>query len=150
MPHRIDRRHYADLYGPTTGDRIRLGDTDLWLEIEHDHATYGDELTFGGGKVLRDRMGQYAGAEDSQALDVVITNALVIDWTGIYKADIGIKHGRIAGIGKAGNPDTQPGVTVIVGPGTEVIAGEGKIITVGLPALPMPTMRPCLMPMSAL
>src|SRR5438093_2819518 len=129
----MPRRHYTDIYGPTKGDRGRLGDTDLVAEVERDHTVYGDECKFGGGKVLRDRMGQYAGAEDSQALDLVITNALVIDWTGIYKADIGIKHGRIVGIGKAGNPTVMIGVapTMIVGVTTEAIAGEGLILTAG-------------------
>jgi len=133
VSHTLDRRAYAELYGPTTGDRVRLGDTDLVAEVERDHAAYGDECKFGGGKVLRDRMGQFAGAEDSQALDVVITNALVIDWTGVYKADIGIKHGRIAGIGKAGNPAVMHGVSpgMIVGVTTEAIAGEGLIVTAG-------------------
>ena len=104
MPHRIDRRHYADLYGPTTGDRLRLGDTGLVAEVEDDATVYGDECKFGGGKVLRDGMGQAAGVSDERALDCVITNALIVDWTGIRKADVGIKNGRIAGIGKAGNP----------------------------------------------
>ncbi len=104
MSFRMTRLRYADIYGPTTGDRVRLGDTDLVAEVEHDHAVYGDECKFGGGKVLRDGMGQAAGITDARALDLVITNALIIDWTGIYKADVGIKHGRIAGIGKAGNP----------------------------------------------
>ncbi|HEY0476237.1 MAG TPA: urease subunit alpha, partial [Kofleriaceae bacterium] len=133
MSHTLDRRGYAELYGPTTGDRVRLGDTDLVAEVERDHTVYGDECKFGGGKVLRDRMGQYAGAADAEALDLVITNALVIDWTGIYKADIGIKHGRIAGIGKAGNPAVMVGVTpgMIVGVTTDALAGEGLIITAG-------------------
>src|ERR1051326_8510755 len=99
----IGRRAYADMYGPTVGDRVRLGDTGLVAEVERDFNVYGDECKFGGGKVLRDRMGQFAGADDSEALDLVITNALVVDWTGIYKADIGVKRGRIVGIGKAGN-----------------------------------------------
>jgi urease subunit alpha len=129
----MPRRHYADIFGPTTGDRVRLGDTDLLAEVERDHATYGDECKFGGGKVLRDGMGQAAGVSDADALDLVITNALVIDWTGIYKADIGIKNGRIAGIGKAGNPDVMAGVTpgLIVGVTTEAIAAEGLILTAG-------------------
>jgi urease subunit alpha len=133
MSHTLDRRGYAELYGPTTGDRVRLGDTDLVAEVERDHTVYGDECKFGGGKVLRDRMGQYAGAEDAQALDLVITNALIVDWTGIYKADIGIKHGRIAGIGKAGNPAVMAGVTpgMIVGVTTDALAGEGLIVTAG-------------------
>jgi urease subunit alpha len=133
MSHRIDRRHYADLYGPTTGDRIRLGDTGLVAQVENDAAVYGDECTFGGGKVLRDGMGQAAGIADDRALDCVITNALIIDWSGIRKADVGIKNGHIAGIGKAGNPDVMAGVTdgMIVGVTTEVIAAEGLILTAG-------------------
>jgi urease subunit alpha len=133
MSRSLPRRDYAELYGPTTGDRVRLGDTALVAEVERDHTSYGDECKFGGGKVLRDRMGQYAGAEDSQALDLVITNALIIDWTGIYKADIGIKHGRIAGIGKAGNPAVMVGVTpgMVVGVTTDALAGEGLIVTAG-------------------
>jgi urease subunit alpha len=133
VSHGIDRRHYADMFGPTTGDRVRLGDTGLVAEVERDFAVYGDECKFGGGKVLRDRQGQRAGASDSEALDCVITNALVVDATGIYKADIGIKHGRIAGIGKAGNPDVMAGVTpgMVVGVTTEAIAGEGLIATAG-------------------
>ncbi|HEY4177367.1 MAG TPA: urease subunit alpha [Kofleriaceae bacterium] len=133
MSHRISRRNYAELYGPTVGDRIRLGDTGLVAECERDHNTYGDECKFGGGKVLRDRMGQFAGADDGDALDLVITNALVIDWTGIYKADIGVKKGRIVGIGKAGNPTVMVGVapSMIVGVTTEAIAGEGLILTAG-------------------
>jgi urease subunit alpha len=133
VSHRIQRAHYADMYGPTKGDRLRLGDTGLILEVEHDHTTYGDECKFGGGKVLRDRMGQMGGLDDGRALDVVITNALVVDWSGIYKADIGIKNGRIAGIGKAGNPDVMGGVSarMVVGVTTEAIAGEGLILTAG-------------------
>ena len=133
MSHRIDRKTYADLYGPTVGDRVRLGDTGLVAEVERDFAHYGDECKFGGGKVLRDRMGQFAGADDSEALDLVITNALVVDWTGIYKADVGIKRGRIVGIGKAGNPTVMIGVdpAMIVGVTTEAIAGEGLILTAG-------------------
>ncbi len=129
----IDRRAYAAMYGPTTGDRVELGDTGLVIEVERDFASYGDECKFGGGKVLRDRMGQMAGAVDARALDVVITNALVVDWTGIYKADIGIKAGRIVGIGKAGNPEIMSGVTpgMIVGVTTEAIAGEGLVLTAG-------------------
>src|SRR5437773_7688332 len=133
MSHTIDRRHYAALFGPTTGDRVRLGDTDLVAEVERDHAIYGDECKFGGGKVLRDGMGQASGVSEIDALDCVITNALIIDWTGIYKADIGIKAGRIAGIGKAGNPDVMAGVTerMVVGVTTEAIAAEGLIVTAG-------------------
>ena len=129
----MPRRHYTDIYGPTTGDRVRLADTDLVAEVERDHTTYGDECKFGGGKVLRDGMGQAAGVAEDRALDLVITNALIIDWTGIYKADVGVKHGRIAGIGKAGNPDVMAGVSpsLVVGATTEAIAGEGLILTAG-------------------
>src|SRR6201996_3786285 len=129
----IDRRHYADMFGPTTGDRVRLGDMALVAEVERDFAVYGDECKFGGGKVLRDRQGQRAGVSDREALDVVITNVLVIDVTGIYKADVGLKRGRIAGIGKAGNPDVMAGVTpgMVVGVTTEAIAGEGLVVTAG-------------------
>ena len=133
MSRSIDRRHYADMFGPTRGDRVALADTGLIAEVEHDHTVYGDECKFGGGKVLRDGMGQMAGASDAEALDCVITNALIIDWTGIVKADIGIKNGRIVGIGKAGNPDVMAGVThgMIVGVTTEAIAAEGLIATAG-------------------
>jgi len=133
MSHRIDRRHYADIYGPTTGDTVRLGDTGLIAQVEGDATVHGDECKFGGGKVLRDGMGQAAGITDERALDCVITNALIIDWTGIRKADVGIKRGRIAGIGKAGNPDVMAGVSsdLIVGVTTEAIAGEGLLLTAG-------------------
>lgn len=133
MAHRMKRRHYAEMFGPTTGDRVRLGDTSLWLEVERDYTVYGDECKFGGGKVIREGMGQAAGIGAEGALDCVITNALVVDSTGIFKADIGIKDGRIAGIGKAGNPDVMVGVTrgMVVGVTTEVIAGEGLILTAG-------------------
>ena len=133
MSRKISRRQYNDLYGPTTGDKVRLGDTALFAEVERDLTSYGDECKFGGGKVLRDAQGQKAGATDAEALDAVITNALILDWTGIYKADVGIKHGRIKGIGKAGNPDTMKGVTpgLVVGVTTEAIAGEGLILTAG-------------------
>ncbi|QCO01337.1 urease subunit alpha [Azospirillum argentinense] len=131
MAHRIDRAEYAALYGPTVGDRVRLADTDLIVEVEKDHTVYGEEVKFGGGKVIRDGMGQAQTSRQGGAVDTVITNALIIDHWGIVKADIGIIGGRIAGIGKAGNPDVQPGVTIVVGPGTEVIAGEGKIVTAG-------------------
>ncbi|HLL90224.1 MAG TPA: urease subunit alpha [Tepidisphaeraceae bacterium] len=133
MPHRIPRSTYADIYGPTTGDRVRLGDTSLVLQVERDFAHYGDECKFGGGKVLRDGMGQATGVSQADALDCVITNALIVDYTGVYKADVGIKHGLIAGIGKAGNPDVMAGVTpgMVVGVTTEVIAGEGLILTAG-------------------
>jgi urease subunit alpha len=131
--HKMNRRHYADMFGPTTGDKVRLGDTSLILEVEKDFTVYGDECKFGGGKVIREGMGQAAGVGDKDALDCVITNALVVDWTGIYKADVGIKNGLIAGIGKAGNPDVMAGVTknMVVGVTTEVIAGEGLILTAG-------------------
>jgi urease subunit alpha len=134
MSLKIPRRQYADLYGPTTGDRVRLADTDLFIEIEKDLTTPGEEAKFGGGKVIRDGMGQSATAtSDDGALDLVITNAVIVDPGGIYKADIGIRNGRIVGIGKAGNPDIMGGVTsgMIIGAGTEVIAGEGKIATAG-------------------
>jgi urease subunit alpha len=133
MPHKIKRSTYADIYGPTTGDRVRLGDTDLILEVEKDFTVYGDECKFGGGKTIREGMGQAAGVGDKQALDCVITNALIVDYTGIYKADIGIKNGLIHAIGKAGNPDVMKGVSkkMIVGVTTEVIAGEGCIVTAG-------------------
>ena len=133
MAHNINRRHYADIYGPTVGDRVRLGDTGLVAEVEADATTYGDECKFGGGKVLRDGMGQASGVSQEQALDCVITNALIVDWTGIRKADVGIKNGRIAGIGKAGNPDVMAGVNagMVVGVTTEAIAGEGLILTAG-------------------
>jgi urease subunit alpha len=131
MPARIGHAAYADMYGPTVGDRIRLADTDLVIEVEKDLTIYGEEVKFGGGKVIRDGMGQSQVTRADGAVDTVITNALIVDHTAIYKADIGLKDGRIAGIGKAGNPDTQPGVTIIIGPGTEAIAGEGKIVTAG-------------------
>jgi urease subunit alpha len=133
MSLRIARSHYADMFGPTTGDRLRLGDTGLIVEVEHDYTSYGDECKFGGGKVLRDRQGQAAGVRDDDALDLVITNALIVDASGVYKADIGIKRGRIAGIGKAGNPGAMAGVTpgMVIGVGTEAIAGEGHIVTAG-------------------
>jgi len=129
----VPRSSYAAMFGPTTGDRVRLGDTGLIVEVERDATTYGDECKFGGGKVLRDRMGQAAGVRDDDALDLVITNALIVDWTGIYKADIGIKRGRIVGIGKAGNPAVMAGVTpgMIVGVTTEALAAEGRIVTAG-------------------
>jgi urease subunit alpha len=132
MPARISRAAYADMFGPTTGDKVRLADTELFVEVEKDFTTYGEEVKFGGGKVIRDGMGQSQVTRGHGAVDTVITNALIVDAiTGIVKADIGLKDGRIAAIGKAGNPDIQPGVTIIVGPGTEVIAGEGKILTAG-------------------
>ncbi|NOY45875.1 MAG: urease subunit alpha [Deltaproteobacteria bacterium] len=127
---RISRRAYAEIYGPTVGDRVRLGDTDLWIEVEEDHTVYGEEVKFGGGKVIRDGMGQ-SQQSSARAVDTVITNALILDHWGIVKADIGLKGGRILGIGKAGNPDVQPNVDLVIGPGTEVIAGEGLIATAG-------------------
>jgi urease subunit alpha len=131
MPYKISRKAYAGMFGPTTGDKVRLADTELFIEIEKDFTTYGEEVKFGGGKVIRDGMGQSQVTRAGGAVDTVITNAVIIDHTGIYKADIGLKDGRIAAIGKAGNPDMQPGVNIIVGPGTEAIAGEGKILTAG-------------------
>ena len=127
---RIARQAYAEMYGPTTGDRVRLADTELFIRVEKDLTVYGDEVKFGGGKVIRDGMGQ-SQAMASEVADVVITNALILDYWGVIKADVGIKSGRIAGIGKAGNPDVQPNVDIVVGPGTEVIAGEGQILTAG-------------------
>ncbi|MBC8209923.1 MAG: urease subunit alpha [Gammaproteobacteria bacterium] len=126
----ISRQAYAEMYGPTTGDRVRLGDTELWIRVEDDKTVYGDEVKFGGGKVIRDGMGQ-CQRESKDVVDVVITNVLIVDYWGIIKADIGIKDGRISGIGKAGNPDTQAGVNIVVGPGTEAIAAEGQIVTAG-------------------
>ncbi len=132
MATRISRAAYAGMYGPTTGDRVRLADTDLVIEVERDLTTYGEEVKFGGGKVIRDGMGQSQVARADGAMDTVITNALILDAVaGILKADVGLKDGRIAAIGKAGNPDTQPGVTIVIGPGTEIIAGEGRILTAG-------------------
>jgi urease subunit alpha len=131
MPYRISRTAYADMFGPTTGDRMRLADTNLIIEIERDCTILGEEVKFGGGKVIRDGMGQSQITNAAGAADTVITNAVIIDWTGIYKADIALKQGRITAIGKAGNPDIQPGVTIIVGPGTEIVAGEGRIVTAG-------------------
>src|SRR6266566_2895035 len=126
----IARRVYAQMFGPTVGDRVRLADTELFIEIERDFTIYGEEVKFGGGKVIRDGMGQ-SQRTSKETVDTVITNAVIVDHTGIVKADIGIKDGRIAAIGKAGNPDIQPGVTIVIGPGTEVIAGEGKLVTAG-------------------
>ncbi|MGR3362935.1 MAG: urease subunit alpha [Maritimibacter harenae] len=135
MPATIKRSDYAAMFGPTTGDKVRLADTDLIIEVERDLTAdadgYGDQVKFGGGKVIRDGMGQSQHPRAGGAVDTVITNALIVDHSGIYKADVGLKDGRIAGIGKAGNPDTQGGVTIIIGPGTEVIAGEGRILTAG-------------------
>ncbi|MDP7391401.1 MAG: urease subunit alpha [Alphaproteobacteria bacterium] len=131
MAFEIDRAAYAAMFGPTTGDKVRLADTDLFIEVEDDRTTYGEEVKFGGGKVIRDGMGQSQVTRQDGAVDTVITNALILDHWGIIKADIGIKDGKISGIGKAGNPDVQPGVDIIVGPGTEAIAGEGRILTAG-------------------
>ena len=142
MPATISRKTYADMFGPTVGDRVRLGDTELIIEVERDLIAerssaganalrYGEEVKFGGGKVIRDGMGQSQLTRAAGAMDTVITNALIVDWAGIVKADVGLRDGRIARIGKAGNPDTQPGVDVIIGPGTEIIAGEGRILTAG-------------------
>ena len=127
---KISRDAYANMYGPTVGDSLRLGDTELWIEIEKDHTHYGEEVVFGGGKVIRDGMGQSQLCSDS-VMDTVITNVIIIDWWGIVKADVGLKDGRIAAIGKAGNPDTQPDVDIIIGAGTEIIAGENQILTAG-------------------
>lgn len=126
----LTRQAYAEMYGPTTGDRVRLGDSDLWIQVERDHAHYGDEVKFGGGKVIRDGMGQ-SQRQAAEVVDTVITNALILDHWGVVKADVGIKNGRIHAIGKAGNPDVQSGVDIVIGPGTEAIAGEGSILTAG-------------------
>ncbi len=131
MPARISRALYADMFGPTVGDRVRLADTGLFAEVEQDFTIYGEEVKFGGGKVIRDGMGQSQMTRAQGAMDTVITNALIVDHWGIVKADVGLRDGLIAAIGKAGNPDTQPGVTIVIGPGTEIIAGEGKILTAG-------------------
>ena len=128
---KISRAAYADMYGPTTGDKVRLADTELIIEVENDLTTYGEEVKFGGGKVIRDGMGQSQISRKKGAADTVITNALIVDVNGIYKADVGLKDGKIFEIGKAGNPDTQSEVNIIIGPGTEIIAGEGKILTAG-------------------
>jgi urease subunit alpha len=130
MTLKIGRHAYAEMFGPTTGDRVRLADTDLIIEVEKDFTTYGEEVKFGGGKVIRDGMGQ-SQRNWKDCADTVITNALIVDYWGIVKADIGIKNGRISGIGKAGNPDIQPGVTIVIGGATEIIAGEGMIVTPG-------------------
>jgi len=131
MPMKIPRRAYAAMFGPTTGDRLRLADTELVIEVESDRTIYGEEVKFGGGKVIRDGMGQGQATRAEGAVDTVITNAVILDHWGIVKADIGIRDGRISGIGKAGNPDIQPGVEIVIGPGTEAIAGEGRIVTAG-------------------
>src|SRR5262249_49349634 len=131
MPHTIKRAAYAQMFGPTVGDKVRLADTDLIIEVEKDLTIYGEEVKFGGGKVIRDGMGQSQRSRGQGAVDTVITNALILDHSGILKADIGIKDGRIAAIGKAGNPNIQPNIGIVIGPGTEVIAGEGTIVTAG-------------------
>ncbi|MEK9776176.1 MAG: urease subunit alpha, partial [Quisquiliibacterium sp.] len=131
MSNRITRQAYAEMFGPTVGDRVRLADTELWIEVEKDFTLYGEEVKFGGGKVIRDGMGQ-SQLPSARVADTVITNALIVDAVqGIIKADVGIKNGLISSIGKAGNPDVQPGVTIPIGAGTEVIAGEGMILTAG-------------------
>ena len=127
---KIDRRAYGEMYGPTVGDRVRLADTQLWIEVEKDYTTYGEEVKFGGGKVIRDGMGQ-SQRSCTETPDTVITNALILDHWGIVKADVAINDGRIERIGKAGNPDIQPNVDIVIGPGTEIIAGEGQILTAG-------------------
>src|SRR6266404_4882557 len=127
---KISRHAYAEMFGPTTGDRVRLADSELFIEIERDFTIYGEEVKFGGGKVIRDGMGQ-SQRTSKEAVDTVITNAVIVDHSGIVKADVGLKQGRIFAIGKAGNPDIQPNVTIVIGPGTEIIAGEGKILTAG-------------------
>src|SRR5271154_1004914 len=131
MAFTVQRAHYADMFGPTTGDRVRLADTDLIVEVEKDFTLYGEEVKFGGGKVIRDGMGQSQVSRAEGAVDTVITNAVILDHWGIVKADIGLRDGRISGIGKAGNPDIQPGVDIVIGPGTEIIAGENRIVTAG-------------------
>ena len=127
---KIGRQAYAEMYGPTVGDRVRLADSELFIQVEEDRTSYGDEVKFGGGKVIRDGMGQ-SQQPASQVVDVVITNALILDHWGVVKADVGIKNGRICGIGKAGNPDIQDAIDIVIGPGTEAIAGEGQILTAG-------------------
>ena len=131
MAHRIHRSAYADMYGPTVGDRVRLGDTALIIEVERDATILGEEVKFGGGKVIRDGMGQSQATRAEGAADTVITNALILDHSGIYKADIALRGGRISALGKAGNPDVQPGVDIVIGAGTEVISCEGHIVTAG-------------------
>ncbi|MPT24670.1 MAG: urease subunit alpha, partial [Starkeya sp.] len=131
MSLKMSRASYAEMFGPTTGDRVRLADTALVIEVEKDLTVYGEEVKFGGGKTIRDGMGQSQVMRAEGAVDTVITNALILDHWGIVKADIGIRDGRICAIGKAGNPDIQPGVTIVIGASTEIIAGEGKIITAG-------------------
>src|ERR1700749_1404926 len=128
---RMSRHAYAHMFGPTTGDRVRLADTELFIEVEKDFTVYGEEVKFGGGKVIRDGMGQSQATRAEGAVDTVITNAVIVDHWGIVKADIGLKGGKIAAIGKAGNPDIQPNVTMVIGGATEIIAGEGMIVTAG-------------------
>src|ERR1700732_4120252 len=142
MPHTMSRAAYAQMFGPTVGDKVRLADTNLIIEVEKDLTTYVEEVKFGGGKVVRDGMGQSQRSRSEGAVDTVITNALILDYWGIVKADIAIKDGRIAAIGKAGNPDVQPNVDIIIGPGTEVIAGEGNIVTAGGIATHVPYLCP--------
>src|ERR1700719_3826923 len=131
MSNKMNRAAYGQMFGPTVGDKVRLADTELLIQVEKDLTHYGEEVKFGGGKVIRDGMGQSQRSRAEGAVDTVITNALILDHSGIVKADIALRDGRIAGIGKAGNPDVQPGVDIIIGPGTEVIAGEGNIVTAG-------------------
>src|SRR6202046_2149870 len=131
MPQAMSRAAYAQMFGPTVGDRLRLADTDLIIEVEKDFTTYGEEVKFGGGKVIRDGMGQSQRTRAEGAVDTVITNAVILDPWGIVKADIGVRGGRTAAIGKAGNPDIQPGIDIVIGPGTEIIAAEGMIVTAG-------------------
>ncbi|MCE2453100.1 MAG: amidohydrolase family protein, partial [Nitrospinae bacterium] len=132
MAFRMDRRAYADMFGPTVGDKVRLADTDLFIEVEEDRTVYGDESKFGGGKVIRDGMGQSpTETREADALDLLITNALILDYWGVVKADVGIKDGKIVGVGKSGNPHLMQGVDMTVGASTEVLAGEGMILTAG-------------------
>ena len=132
MSMKVSRRQYTDLYGPTTGDAVRLGDTDLFAFVEEDKTVYGEEAVFGGGKTIRDGMGQNSRRMREEGIpDTVITNVIILDYTGVYKADVAVRDGRISAIGKAGNPDTQDGVDIVIGVSTEIIAGEGKILTAG-------------------
>src|SRR5215469_10542120 len=131
MPNKMNRAAYAHMFGPTVGDKVLLADTDIFIEVEKDYTLYGEEVKFGGGKVIRDGMGQSQRSRNEGAVDTVITNGLILDHWGVVKADIAITAGRIAAIGKAGNPDVQPNVAIVIGPGTEIISAEGKIITAG-------------------
>src|SRR5690625_2839423 len=134
MSFKMDRKQYAQMFGPTTGDSVRLADTDLFIKVEKDYTTYGEEVVFGGGKVIRDGMGQHPLAsrkDDERVADIVITNALIVDYTGIYKADIGIRDGYILAIGKSGNPLIQDNVDIVISAATDIISGEGKIVTAG-------------------